>query len=322
MLSTCDIGAVRAGNTGCEGVWQFDTGLDGPTVMITSLIHGNEICGAIAIKELIEKLRVGPQSFLGSTPPLLLRGRLLLAFCNLKAFDQFDPKNLHASRFVDEDMNRVWSKDRLDLSRSQSYETARANQLLPWVTRADVLLDLHSMHDVGDPLLLTGLNQADIAFARSLEAVGPPVGHIVADAGHSDGIRLRDFQSQTTALLVECGFHLDQSSVVVARQSIYQVLVATKLCAATAALTEWAKCAERVEYKQVQVTNAVVAASIQMQFASDWHNMQTIEKAGTLIAIDGAIEHRTAYDHCTLIMPSLKQLKPGVTVARLAQPLL
>ena len=317
MALLCDIALYRAGNTGCEGVWQFDSGLDGPTVLITSLIHGNEICGAVAIKELI--------ALFLSKSLALARGRLVLAFCNLKAFDQFDPHNLHASRFVDEDMNRVWSKERLDLNHSHSYETARANQLLPWVTRADVLLDLHSMHDAGDPLLLTGLALNDIAFARSLEVVAAPVGHIVADSGHSDGIRLRDFQAQTTALLVECGFHLDQSSVDVARQTIYQVLIATKLCVSGPVIRDWPTCTRAAvhdQFKQVRVTSAIVATSMQMQFASDWHNMQTIKKAGTLIAVDGATEHRTAYDDCTLIMPSLKQLKPGVTVARLAQPLL
>ena len=317
MSTLCDISAVRSGNTGCEGVWQFDSGLDGPTVMITSLIHGNEICGAQAIKELIVLLQANPQG--------LLRGRLLLAFCNLAAFDQFDPNNLHASRFVDEDMNRVWSASRLDIKKSQSYETLRANQLLPWIAQADILLDLHSMHDVGDPLLLTGLLQKDIAFARSLEAVGLPVGHIVADAGHSDGVRLRDFQAHTTALLVECGFHLDSSSVAVARQSIRQVLVATKLWAVSPQTVQWAAYSDdgkrKLRFKQVRVTNAIVAASMQMQFAYEWRNMQTIEKAGTLIAVDGTIQHRTAYDGCTLIMPSLKQLKPGVTVARMAQAL-
>lgn len=312
MLVDLESKGHRAGNTGCEGVWQFDSGRAGPCVLITSLIHGNEICGAQAIKELIDLLKFDPQ--------LLLRGRLLLVFCNLKAFDKFDPDNLHASRFVDEDMNRVWSPARLDQSRSTTYESSRANQLHPWIAQADVLLDLHSMHDAGDPLVLTGLSDQDIRFARSLESVGSPVGHIIADAGHRDGVRLRDYQARTTALLVECGFHLDEASVGVARQSIAQVLIKTNLLAPSDALKTWATF-NPVRCKQVQVTDAIVAESMQMQFAGDWHNMQTIDKAGTLIATDGATAYRTPYDNCTLIMPSLAQLNPGVTVVRLGRAL-
>lgn len=38
-----DLSAWRAGNTGTEGVWQFDSGRPGRHVMISALVHGNEI---------------------------------------------------------------------------------------------------------------------------------------------------------------------------------------------------------------------------------------------------------------------------------------
>jgi hypothetical protein len=47
--------------------------------------------------------------------------------------------------------------------------------------------------------------------------------------------------------------------------------------------------------------------------------MQTLLKEGQLLAVDGNTIFRTPYDNCTLIMPSLKQLRPGVTVMRLAK---
>ena len=53
-LACPDISARRAGNTGVEGVWQFDSGVDGRHVMISALIHGNELCGAWTIKGLLE----------------------------------------------------------------------------------------------------------------------------------------------------------------------------------------------------------------------------------------------------------------------------
>ena len=48
------IAAWRAGNTGAEGVWHFESGQPGRHVLISALIHGNEICGAWALKGLLE----------------------------------------------------------------------------------------------------------------------------------------------------------------------------------------------------------------------------------------------------------------------------
>ena len=74
-----DISAWRAGNTGTEGVWHFESGEPGRRVMVTSLVHGNELCGAWAVQGLLEA---------GVRPR---QGSLTVAFCNLAAFDRFDP---------------------------------------------------------------------------------------------------------------------------------------------------------------------------------------------------------------------------------------
>src|SRR5450830_644924 len=84
----------------------------------------------------------------------------------------------------------------------------------PWLS-ANWLLDLHSMHERGQPLLLTGVQPRNRVLARAL---GAPE-HIVVDAGHKDGVRMRDFgrfgelaDNGTHSLLIECGFHGDLSS--------------------------------------------------------------------------------------------------------------
>ena len=53
-LPAPDIAPWRAGNTGTEGVWKFDSGQPGRDVMISALVHGNELCGAWALKGLLE----------------------------------------------------------------------------------------------------------------------------------------------------------------------------------------------------------------------------------------------------------------------------
>jgi len=97
-----DIESYRAGNIGVEFVTTFDSGKAGPHVMINAITHGNEICGAIALDHL----------FKGNIRPV--RGKLTLGFINHLAYSTFDPNNPGASRFVDEDFNRVWVEDRLD----------------------------------------------------------------------------------------------------------------------------------------------------------------------------------------------------------------
>ena len=49
-----DISGYRAGNTGVEYIHQFDSGKPGPHVMISAVVHGNELSGAIAIDHLLK----------------------------------------------------------------------------------------------------------------------------------------------------------------------------------------------------------------------------------------------------------------------------
>ncbi len=211
------IAAWRAGNTGAEGVWHFESGQPGRHVLISALIHGNEICGAWALKGLLEAA-IRPQ-----------RGALTLMFCNLAAFDTFDAARPDAARFVDEDLNRQWSPARLQSG--SSLERRRAAELRPFVERADWLLDLHSMHEPSAPLLLTGVQPRNLDLARQLRAPE----HIVIDVGHSDGVRMRDFgrfglpddaAGDTRSLLIECGFHGDPSSRAVAQDMCLRFLQA------------------------------------------------------------------------------------------------
>ncbi|MGB3289891.1 MAG: succinylglutamate desuccinylase/aspartoacylase family protein [Burkholderiaceae bacterium] len=301
-----DLAQERQGNTGTPGVWHFDSGVPGPTLMITSLIHGNELCGAWALKTLLAS---------GLRPE---RGGLILAFCNLDGYDSFDLQHTDASRFVDEDLNRVWQDDRL--AQGSNRERRRAAELLLWVRRADHLLDLHSMHEPGKPLLLTGLLPRNIELARKLKAPE----HVIADAGHKDGVRLRDYgrfgdpRDTACALLIECGYHGDPASRQVALDMTARMLREFRVVATGSIPQEWflpEPSAQRV----LQVTDAVVAPSMDVSFARDWEGLETLGEAGTVIGWADGRPITTPYDNCTLIMPSLKQLRPGVTVLRLAK---
>ena len=316
-LTRPDISPWRAGNTGTEGVWQFDAARPGRTVLVSALVHGNELCGAWAVAGLLAS-GIRPQA-----------GRLILLLANLAAFDRFDAAQPDASRFVDDDLNRQWSQARLDegaLATCSSQERRRAAVLAPFVADADWLLDLHSMHQPSAPLMLTGLQPRNLALARALR--NPQ--HTVLDAGHQDGVRMRDFgrfglpdaqAPETRSLLVECGDHGAASSRVVAQDLCARFLVEAGCVAADEAATRlpgWRQ-ADGPAPWALDVTGPVVARSANFRFTRPFQGLEVIAKAGTVIGDNGGEPVVTPYDDCVLVMPSSQQARPGVTVVRFAR---
>jgi predicted deacylase len=296
-----------ASGTGVHHVHELNGATPGPEVLVTALVHGNEYSGAIALAELLA----------GGWAPA--RGRVTLAFCNVAAFERFDPVQPDASRFIDEDFNRVWSAVVLDGKR-RSAELDRARQLRPFVDRASHLLDLHSMHEPCTPLLVTGTLARNIAFAQALETAS----QVVVDSGHADGVRMRDYGEfsdaggERIALLLEAGQHWDPRAVGAARDTLMRFLVQAGAMARSQVpggwlLPDWQPPAP------VVVTDRVVAVSMDFRFADHFTGGETIARAGTVIATDAGREITTPYDDCVLVMPSLRQLRPGVTTVRLGR---
>lgn len=306
-LPVPDLTAERGGNTDTPGVWLFESDIPGPTILITGLVHGNELCGAWALKYLLQA-ELKPRC-----------GRLIVAFCNLAAFDTFDANNHNASRYLDEDFNRVWTAERL--SSGNSREAQRARELQPWVEQADWLLDIHSMHEPCKPLLLTGVLPRNIALAQSLQTPE----HIVIDAGHKNGSRMRDYRqfgdpdSPALALLIECGFHGDPETVGVACDIMARMLIKSAVLREDDIPDGWLRAAP-ADQKLLEVTEAVVAPSMDVRFASEWRGLDALPRRGDIIAWADGKPIVAPYDNCTLIMPSLQQLRPGVTIVRLARP--
>jgi predicted deacylase len=305
-ITAPDLGVHRFGNTDIPGVSTFDSGTSGPHVVITALVHGNELCGAWALLRLLER---------GIRPS---RGRLSLAFVNTAAYDAFDPADPKASRYLDEDLNRVWSAAMLD-GRCRSRELERAREIRPLIEDADFLLDLHSMQSAAPPLLLTGVTDKGRRLAA---AMGFP-GCIVADAGHRNGARMRDFgdfgnpDSPRTAILVECGQHWAKRSVRVAIATCRQFLAALEVVESRL-LDRLGSAPALGPQRVVEITRAVTVTDGRFRFTQDYQGLEVIPEAGTVIAYDGNEPIRTPYDHCVLIMPS-RRLAPGFTAVRLGR---
>jgi predicted deacylase len=300
-----DISSYRAGNTGIDYVTRFDSGVAGPHVLVTALVHGNELCGAIALDFLL-RANVRPT-----------RGILTLAFCNVAAFAGFDRARPAASRFVDEDLNRVWSPEVLDGGR-QSVELARARTLRPVIAAADYLLDIHSMQHATAPLMLCGPLEKGRVFAR---AVGYPE-TVVSDAGHAAGTRMRDYGgfgdagSPKNALLIECGQHWEAASGAVAKETLLRFLAHFRMLDASFLTQHLPK--PPPPQMLIEVTDAVTIRSERFRFSVDYKGLEVIPARGTEIARDGDEPVRTPYDECVLIMPS-RRLTKGQTAVRLGR---
>ena len=300
-----DLERYATGNAGLPYVWTFRSPRPGPHALVQALTHGNEVCGAIALDWALRK-DVRPT-----------RGTLTFVFANVSAYRRFDPADPFASRCVDEDFNRLWTADVLDGPRDSS-ELARARELRPLYDRADVLLDLHSMSEPCPPLAMAGRRRKGVALARAL---GMPE-HIVIDAGHAAGRRLRDYAffddegDRRAALLVECGQHWDAASPRVAIQTL--LLFLGHLDMAEPRLDAFLDRADRPPQKLIEVTTTVTIASDEFSFAFPVQGLQTIPAAGTIYAYDAGAPIRTPHDECVLIMPT-RRPKRGETAVRLGR---
>jgi predicted deacylase len=307
-LTPPDVEPYRVGNTGIEYVTTFEAREPGPHVVVMALTHGNEICGAITLDQLF-RAEIRPR-----------RGRLTLAFNNVAAYREFDPRYPIASRYVDEDFNRLWHPATLDGPR-QSTELARARVLRPIVDSADLLLDLHSMQYATAPLMLAGLLERSRELARR---IGIPE-LIMCDAGHAAGPRMRDYGgfgdpgSTKTALLIECGQHWERRSAEVATDVTLRFLIAAgSVQAEDVAALGGPDFAAHPRQRVIEVTEAITITGDRFDFAGDYRGLEVLGKKGSLIGRDGEREVRTPYDNCILIMPS-RRLVRGQTAVRLGR---
>ncbi len=305
-IAVPDLEPYRNGTDGIPYVIGTDSGKPGPHAVITALVHGNELSGAWALIALLEQ-NIQPK-----------RGRLSLAFVNVQAMQHFNPRQPKASRYLDHDFNRLWDRERLD-SRERSRELDRAREIRPLIENADWLLDLHSMQHAAEPLLLSGV-------ARKGQHLALAMGYprlIVADAGHVNGARMRDFGvfadavRPETAMLVECGQHWAKSSIEIAITSCRQFLAAIDMVEGPH-LDRLGRGPKPVPQQVIEVTDTMIVRKGPFRFSRAVKGLDVISKAGTIIAYDGDLPVATPYDDCVLIMPS-QRLSRGLTAVRLGR---
>jgi predicted deacylase len=303
-----DISGLRQGNVGVDYVHRFTAREKGPHVVLNGLIHGNEFCGMTALTWLLDQ---------GFRPA---RGTLTLVFSNVAAYQRFDPRKPLESRFVDRDMNRVWTDEILN-SDDKTVEARRARELRPVFAEADSLLDIHSTTFAVRPMLVYAkLDKME----RLAHAVGSPPTHIVSPGGRHQGGLLIEFEkfgdpaAGNTAIVVECGHHFAVSSGEVAIDTTLRFLdqhgLLEKDFAAAHRRPAASPASDTYEISTVHICRNGNAAFVRP--------LEGFEEfaAGELIGNDGEREIRAPYDRCTVIMPKA-QLVPGREMVTLAKHL-
>lgn len=199
LVKPRDLAPYKAGNTGVDYCHRLDSGRPGPAVAINGLMHGNEFCGMSTITRLLDD---------GFRPKA---GTLTLTLANIAAYESFDEESPGASRFLDEDMNRVWTPARLDGTEGpETREVARARELRPLLDGADYLLDLHTTLLSRVPFWVLPSAPRAASFARTLPV---PAARLQLKPGGMLGTPLVDYgpfadpAGSATALVAECGQH-------------------------------------------------------------------------------------------------------------------
>src|SRR5262249_20319229 len=157
--------------------------------------------------------------------------------------------------------------------------------------RVDYLLDLHSMTDRCPPLAMAGLQRKGVELAQAL---GTPE-HIIVDAGHKAGKRLRDYaffdeaDDPRNALLIECGQHWEAAAPKVAKEVTLRFLRHFGMVD-PAFLDAHLESMAAPPQKIIEVTAVVTIVTDSFEFMVPASALGVVAKAGTLLARDGDAE--------------------------------
>lgn len=278
---------------GIPGFVTRESGRPGPHLALLALVHGNEIAGAVVLDRLLRS-HLHPE-----------RGRLTAGFVNLAAFARFDPAQPLAARFVEEDMNRIWSRALLGGPR-RSVELDRAREILPFLETVDLLVDLHSMLWDSPPLTLCPDAAPSVEWALRLREPAA----VVIDPGHLGGRRLIDHErfaeGRAAACLIEAGGHWRARTLARTERAVARVLAASGLFPPAAPPFPDVALAPAPPPRLYRVSETVTAESAEFVFLIPLGGGEhpVVPKAGTLIARDGGREIRTPHDDCLLVMPN------------------
>jgi succinylglutamate desuccinylase len=179
-----------------------------PKVIIIAAIHGNEPSGLKALLELQERLAAEQSQFAGEVVGLI---------GNFRALEL-------GRRFIDRDMNRIWSEHEQDVSSTEALEKEELKALLDELLEGEgkrFVIDLHTTSSDSDPFISMAETPVNREFAKQMK-VPTVLGieHFIKGA-------LLEYVSNLghVGLAFEAGQHVAKSSVSAHKAFIVDALV-------------------------------------------------------------------------------------------------
>ncbi len=124
-----------------SNIYKIDSGKKGKRIMILGGVHGFERTGIVLVEKMIDMFQKDEIN--------LLKGSVILALGNEPAIE-LNQRWVKAG----DDLNRFFSKERLENLDDNSYEASRARKLAGIMkNEADVLIDIHSTNTPSRPFL-------------------------------------------------------------------------------------------------------------------------------------------------------------------------
>jgi len=270
---------------------QYAAPAAGTRLIVTGAVHGNETCGTVAIRRVIDDIESGRLT--------IARGLVsFVPITNPLAYER-------GQRQGDRNLNRGL----VPTAEPREYEDHIANWLCPLLSAHEALLDLHSFHTAGEPFTMVGPQNNDgpleaFKHAPQEEALALRLGprRIVdgwlgtyasgvaqrreraerrgessADLNADYGVGTTEYMRRVGGwgLTLECGQHDDPSAPDVARRAILNTLAHLRLIDAPPPVQ-----VSRAEgLRLFEVVDKVHEAD---RFARDWGSFDAVQ-AGELI---------------------------------------
>ena len=261
---------------------------DGPRLIVTGAVHGNETCGTKGIQRVLGEIDSGAIQ--------IVRGRVtFVPITNPLAYAKGD-------RAGDRNLNRNLGP----VENPQDFEDHVANWLCPLLAQHEVLLDLHSTRAKAGAFVMLGPKDNDGALqpfkhSKAERALAQVLGVTRFVEGWLDtyelGVKRRVSKGQgsklntdprygvgTTeymrsvggyAMTLECGQHEDPDSPEVAYRAIKHTL-------AFLGLTDGPKPPPTVRYEALRLHEVIDRHHADDQFAREWSSFDRLQK-GDLI---------------------------------------
>ncbi len=261
-----------------EGVSGFRGKLPGKTITVMAGVHGNEICGPRAFEILLPKLKID-------------RGVVNFVIGNPRAVE----KNV---RFTEMNLNRAFRPDELLTdAEKNSYERSRAVELMPILEASGAFLDIHSSSS-GQSIPFAICEAQSFSVVRRLPISIRSSGWGIIEPGATD-----EFVNSRGGLgiCVECGHHLDQSSVKKAIDVIRSFLIVTGAISGEIP-------PENPNQREVHA-HTIYLAKISYKPVRIFADFEPIEK-GELIGYDGD-EEVFAQEDGVIVFGAKEKSKPG-----------